>query len=241
MHEGHRERIKNKYLVEGIDGFHDHEILELALYYAIPRKNTNEIAHSLLEKFGSVSAIFDAPLNILKEVKGMGESSSLFLKLIPDLARVYMDSISSHKGKIMDIKQACDKISLKFIGRSEEVVALMLFDAKGKMLYNGVINKGTVNAVDLYARKIVEMIVLYNASAGLIAHNHPSGLALPSQDDLESTIKLKSIFQNMGVKFIDHIIVADGDYVSLGASNPSRAPKVKKIFNNRDESLGYIE
>lgn len=240
MHEGHRERIKKKYITEGIDGFHDHEVLELALYYAIPRKNTNEIAHLLLNKFGSLSGVFDAPLNMLKEVDGMGESSSLFLKLIPDLARVYMDSASSHKGKVMSIKQSCDKISLQFIGRSEEVVALMLFDAKGKILYNGIINKGTVNSVDLYARRIIEMIVLYNASAGLIAHNHPSGLAIPSQDDLESTFKLKKIFENMGVKFIDHIIVADGDYVSLESTDLRRVPQIKDIFGKENSNLGSL-
>ena len=231
MHEGHRERIKKKYLLDGIDKFNDHEILELALYYAIPRKNTNEIAHALIDKFGTFSAVFDAPVNMLKQVPGMGESAALFIKLIPDLARAYIDGSMSTEGKLFTIKEACDKLALKFIGRKEETVALMLFDSKNKMLYNGIINKGTVNAVDLYARKIIELIVMYNASAGIIAHNHPSGVALPSAADLESTERLKSIFKSMGVNFIDHIIVADGDYVSLESSSKE---SLKKFINFAD-------
>ena len=219
MHDGHRERVKKKYILDGIDKFNAHEILELALYYAIPRKNTNEIAHNLIKKFGSFSAVFDAPINLLMEVNGIGELAAIFIKLIPDLARAYMDSKTSESGKIFTIKEACDKLAFQFIGRTEEVVALMLLDAKYKLLYCGVINKGTVNAVDLYARKIIELIVMYNASAGIIAHNHPSGLALPSRDDLISTDKMKLIFKNMGVKLLDHIIVADGDYVSLASSS----------------------
>lgn len=231
MHKGHRERIKKKYLLDGIDKFNEHEVLELALYYAIPRKNTNEIAHSLIDKFGTFSAVFDAPINMLKEVDGMGESAAIFIKLIPDLARAYLNSSMSVKGKLLDRKEACDKLSMHFIGRKEEVVALMLFDAKNKMLYNGVINKGTVNTVDLYARKIIELIVMYNASAGLIAHNHPTGLALPSRADLASTEKLKLIFRNLGVTFIDHIIVADGDYVSLESTSKESLEKVLKFVN----------
>lgn len=230
MHSGHRKRIKEKYIRDGIDKFNDHEILELALYYAIPRKNTNEIAHALIDKFGTLSAVFNASISMLKEVEGMGESSALFIKLIPDLARAYLVNSMSHNN-IMTVKEACDKLTLNFVGRMEEVVALMLFDAKNKLVYDGVINKGTVNAVDLYARKIVELIVMYNACSGIIAHNHPSGLAFPSNDDLSSTDRLKVIFKNMGVKFIDHIIVADGDYISLASSDMDKLKNIAKIVD----------
>lgn len=226
LHEGHRERIKKKYLLDGIDKFNIHEILELVLYYAIPRKNTNDIAHFLLNKFGSLSAVFDAPINLLKEVDGVGESAAIFIKLIPDLTRAYMDSKASESVRMLSIKDACDKLALQFLGRSEEVVALMLLDAKYKLLYCGVINKGTVNSVDLYSRKVVELIVMYNASAGIIGHNHPSGLAFPSKDDIISTEKIKLIFKNMGIKFLDHIIVADGDYVSLSSTDQKSLKKI---------------
>ncbi len=110
----------------------------------------------------------------------------------------------------------------------EETVAIALLDAKGKVIYEGIINKGTVNAVDIYARKIIELIVLYNASSVILAHNHPSGFAIPSVDDIESTAKLNKIFTGMRVNFLDHIIVADGDYVSL------RECGVEDVFEKSD-------
>ena len=107
---------------------------------------------------------------------------------------------------------------LKFTSRTEEMIAVALLDAKGKLIYDGIVAKGSVNSVDIYVRKIIELIVLYNASSLIMAHNHPSGLALPSESDVESTKRLNVIFKIMNVKFLDHIIVADGDYVSLKES-----------------------
>ncbi len=240
MHEGHRKRMRDKYILDGIDKFCEHEILEFALYYAIPRKNTNEIAHNLLNKFGSFAAVLDAPLSALKNVEGMGETSAIFIKFLPDLARTYMNSSMSLEGKLMSKKEACDKLSLHFIGRREEIAALMLFDSKGKMLYNGVINKGTINAVDLYARKIVELVLAYNADSGIIAHNHPSGLALPSREDLDATEQIKTIFNSFGVKFLDHIIVADGDYISLASSSKENLEKVARyVSKSKKQQLEY--
>lgn len=215
MHDGHRSRIRKKFILNGLDNFEDHEILELALFYAIPRKNTNVIAHELLEKFGTVDAIFDAPLNMLKEIEGIGESAAIFIKMISGLARVYMERKFKSNEKATDMSDINNKITLKFIGRMEELVVLVLLDAKGKVIYDGVVNKGTVNAVDIYARKIIELIVLYNASSVILAHNHPSGFAVPSVEDVESTAKLNKVLCSMNVNLLDHIIVADGDYVSL--------------------------
>ncbi len=215
MHEGHRDRVRKKFIANGLENFEDHEILELALFYAIPRKDTNEVAHKLIKHCGSIAAVFDAPIKILTEVNGVSESVAVFIKLIPNLARVYMEKKHMHDNKNMDVKDFCDKLSLKFIGRMEEAVAIALLDAKGKLVYEGIVNKGTVNAVDIYARRIIELIVHYSACSVILAHNHPSGFAIPSVDDIESTAKLNKVFSSMNVSFLDHIIVADGDYTSL--------------------------
>lgn len=215
MHQGHRERMRKKFLLNGFDNFEDHEILEFVLFYAIPRKDTNEIAHLLIEKFGSLDAILDAPINLLKEVDGIGESAAIFIKMISSLARTYVErknnAINNYKGE-SDLNH---KIALKFIGRTEETVAVILLDAKGKIIYEGIVTKGSVNAVNIYIRKLIELITLYNANSILIAHNHPSGIAVPSQEDVETTAKLSNIFQSMNINFLDHIIVADHDFVSL--------------------------
>ncbi len=226
MHDGHRSRIRKRFMLNGFDGFEDHEILELALFYAIPRKNTNVIAHELLNKFGTVDAVFDAPINMLKEIEGVGESAAIFIKMISGLARIYMERKFKNDEKAPEISDINDRITLKFIGRSEELVVVVLFDAKGKVIYEGVVNKGTVNAVDIYARKIIELIVLYNASSVILAHNHPSGFAVPSVEDIDSTAKLNKILQSMHVSLLDHIIVADGDYVSL------RECGIKDVFES---------
>ena len=218
MHEGHRSRLKKKFLLNDMDYFEDHEALELILFYAIPRKNTNDVAHNLLKKFGSVDQILDAPIKILQEVEGVGESAAILIKSISSIIRIYLERKYSGSENYLSLKDLSDKLVLKFTSRLEEVVAIALVDAKGKLIYDGIVNKGSVSAVEIYARKIIELIVLYNASGVMLAHNHPSGFALPSSDDIETTKKLSDILKSMKVELLDHIIVADGDYISLRES-----------------------
>ncbi len=215
LHKGHRLRLRDKFLLGGIDNFEDHEVLELLLFYAIPRKNTNEIAHKLLQKFGSLDAVFDAPVNLLKTVDGVGESTAIFIKIISNITRLYVERKYVDDKKVLSPSEMNDKLMMKFIGRQEETVAIMLLDAKGKILYEGIVNKGTVNAVDIYIRKIIELIVLYSASTLILAHNHPSGVAVPSRDDIKTTCAINNILKSMKVHLLDHIVVADGDYVSM--------------------------
>ena len=232
MHEGHRMRLKDKFLLGGIDGFEDHEVLELLLFYAIPRKNTNEIAHKLLEKFGSLDAVFDSPINLLRTVDGVGDSAAIFIKIISNITRLYIERKYVSGKKALKFDEMNNKLMMKFIGRQEETVAVMLLDAKGKILYDGIVNKGTVNAVDLYMRRIIELVVLYNASAIILAHNHPSGVAVPSRDDIETTKAINNILKSMKVNLLDHIIVADGDYVSMRDCGMFEPPETDSNLEN---------
>lgn len=218
MHEGHRTRVKQKFLYDGIDGFEPHEILELLLYYAIPRRDTNEIAHKLIDTFGSLSAVFDAPVDTLMKVEGIGESAALLMKMVPELSRRYMDDKHSKNIKIIDIETAGTLLLNKFIGRNNETVILMLMDIKGKLLFCGTINEGNFNTSDVYIRKIIELAMRYNACSAILSHNHPSGFALPSNDDLLTTQIVRDALALVNVKLLDHIIVADDDYVSIALS-----------------------
>lgn len=215
MHSNHRNRVRKKFLKYGIDSFEPHEIIEFLLFWSIPRKDTNVIAHDLINKFGSISAVFDASYKSLLEVDGIGENSATLLKLIPQLSRIYQESKFLVGKKTPTLEECYDKLVLKFIGRTDEAVAVMLFDSKGKIVFDGIVNKGSVNAVEIYSRKIVELISHYYATSIILAHNHPSGIALPSKSDILSTDKLNVILESMRVKFIDHIIVADNDYISM--------------------------
>ena len=215
LHENHRQRVKSKYKLHGLDIFDEHEVLEMALFYVVPRRDTNELAHRLLNRFGSIHQIMDAPMTALCEVEGIGEETACYIKFLVDLVRIYMADKKSVKNTFRSREELNDRLSLKFIGRSNEIVAIILVDAKKRIIYEGMVNEGSHNNVDIYLRRIIELIVLYNASGIVFAHNHPSGLALPSKDDIMTTKKLKRIFDNMNISFIDHIIVADDDYVSL--------------------------
>ncbi len=216
IHSGHRDRVRIKFIESGLDGFEPHEALELLLYYCIPRKDTNPIAHKLLDSFGSLSAVLDAPLDALKEC-GLSENAATLLKLVPQMSRLYLDDRHSNS-KVVDLDDLGGRLLHKFVGRDYEAVVLMLLDVKYKEVFCGVISKGSVNSCDLYIRKIIENAMIYNASYAVLSHNHPSGLALPSMADLESTRTVSQALSLVGVKLLDHVVVADGDYVSMRQS-----------------------
>jgi len=213
-HDGHRARMRNRYLQSGFDGFEDHEILEMILYNCYRRRNTNDIAHKLLDHFGSLSAVFEAPLDSLIEV-GISESVAVSLKMIPDICRVYYDDRNNSKSKILSLDALGEYFVHKFIGRNDESVYLLLLDSKCKEIYCGVVATGSSITSDVPIRKIVDLALRYNASLAVISHNHPSGVALPSKADLNVTNVLFNTLATVGVRLVDHIIVADDDYVSL--------------------------
>lgn len=216
-HEGHRSRLRKKFLLNGTDAMEEHEILELMLYYAIPRKDTNPISHRLLSKFGSISAVLDASVENLKQ-EGLSENSAIYLSLIPQICRVYMDDKFRNYDKIVTDDNIADKIKYKFIGRNYEAVVLMLLDSKNKEVFCGVISKGSIASNEIYIRKIVELAIIYNARAAVIAHNHPSGIALPSGEDMVATKRTFESLKLINVYLMDHIIVADDDCISLRQS-----------------------
>lgn len=215
MHDGHRERLRERFLREGLDSFEDHNILELLLFYVIPRKDTNELAHLLLDRFGSLSAVLEAPYEELKTVPGIGELSASLLCLIPEISRKYLGDKYSDHSIVDSTQRAGDFLMDRFVGRNKETVILLLLDAKGRVLYCGVIAEGSVNATEVNVKRIVETSARYNASSAILSHNHPSGIALPSKQDLDTTEIVKDALCLINVELVDHIIVADRDFVSL--------------------------
>lgn len=219
VHDEHRKRLRDRFLKHGLDSFQPHEVLELLLFYAIPRKNTNIIAHELMNKFGSIQSVLNAPCSSLSRIKGVGSATTCFLKLILNVARMYIENNENFVNILPSRNEINNHLVNKFIGRTEEMIAIVLLDAKRKVLFDGVLSNGTHNSVDMNVRKVIELISFYNAAAISFAHNHPSGIALPSKEDVETTKRLKYLFDTMNVCFIDHIIVADGDYISFRDCN----------------------
>lgn len=218
VHSGHRQRLKERFREVGIDGLSDINCLELLLFYAIPRKDTNPLAHALLDRFGSLSAVFSAPPEQLQQVPGISEHAATLLYAIPQLARRYMVD-QANTTTILNTTTRCGEYLLpRFFGAREELVFLLCLDAKCKVLDCRQIAKGSVNAADISARKIIETALAVNATSVVIAHNHTSGLALPSREDEMTTRRLDLALDAVGIQLIDHIIVADNDFVSMNDS-----------------------
>ena len=216
-HSGHRQRLKKKFIENGFDVFEPHEALEMYLFYAIPRKDTNPLAHRLLDRYMNIGGVCDAPIDELESEFGLSESAAVFLKMLPEMSRLYNESKISDDN-VIDYENLGEKFKAKFIGRTSEAVALMLGDAKGKMLYFNIISKGSINSSDMPIRKIVDLALRHNAKTAFLAHNHPSGTALPSQNDLATTRVIRETLLSIGVDLIDHYIVTDEDFVSLRES-----------------------
>lgn len=216
----HRRRVKDKFLANGLPkGTPQREILEFLLFFAISRKDTKAIAVDLLDKFGTLSNVFDAPIEELKKVKGMGEHSAILIKSIPDIARAYNDDI---------VKKDCslnttDEIGTYLLSRyayfgNEEVFSVTSFRNNGKFLSFNIVEKGDIGSVGVSTRKVIETLINTKATSVVIAHNHPSGYAIPSDGDLKVTEALRDALKSINVSLVDHIIIAGGDFVSLRQS-----------------------
>ncbi len=218
VHDGHRERLKERFRSEGLDGFTEVQVLELLLFYSVPRKDTNEIAHALLEKFGTLAQVLDANPADLEKVPGMGSSSALFLKLLSAAGRRYQISRTESATILRTLEQCGAYLQPRFFGRKHEAVFLLCLDAKCKVLACKQVGEGSVNSAGVPIRRIVETALSANATMVVLAHNHPSGLALPSADDIQTTKRLAVALDTVEITLIDHLVFSDDDYVSMAQS-----------------------
>ena len=212
IHQGHREKMRQRFLKSGLESFADHEALELLLYYAIPRRDTNPIAHRLMERYGSLTAVLSAPAEDLKKVEGIGESAAVLLKIAGQIGR------KARLSDMTDVETVGAYLLERYAGETHEVVYELCLDRKGKLLACKRLHDGGAASAALDIRKVVENAILTSASTVILAHNHPSGIALPSDDDCAATTHAAQALQTIGVALADHIIVADDDFVSMAQS-----------------------
>ena len=219
MHEGHRARVKKRFLEEGLDSFSDIQALELLLFYVIPRSDTNPIAHALLDHFGSLSQVLEADVEELQKVKWVGENAAVFLSLIPQMGRFYLVDRTKQASVLPTLDSCAQYLLPRFFGRKTETVFLLCLDAKCKLLCCKEVGQGGTNSTGISIRKIVETAIGINASTVVLAHNHPSGLAVPSPEDIQTTRQIAQALRAVEITLADHIIVADDDYVSIAMSD----------------------
>ena len=220
--QGHRERIKEKFLKNGIDGFVEYEILELLLTYCIPRKDTKPIAKELLNKFKSLDNIFKADFDKLSAIDGLGKNSIVFLKLIGDLPSIiYKDELKNKK--LIDketLKISNKDILLKYlrnkIGYEEiEKFYVLYLSSSNEVIEFEENSVGTLDRSSVYPREIYKKIINLNAKSVILAHNHPSDNITPSKCDIELTNEIAKGLKNFGALLIEHIIITKNSYFSF--------------------------
>ena len=210
MHSGHRERMREKFLKCGSEALEDHELLEMLLFYSIPRKNTNELAHTLISRFGGLRGVFDASVQMLTGVEGVGTVTAVHIKLIGALLFRYNLSGGKVKRKLDSYSAVTAFVRELFVGESEErVYAVMLNNSLGLIGYTA-LGAGGISLSVAHSRELLEDCILSGAAYVILAHNHPDGVALPSGIDIEATQTFHNALRYAGIDLIDHFVVANG-------------------------------
>lgn len=215
LHVGHRQRIKTRYISEGLDGFQDHEVLEFLLFYCIPMKDTNELAHKMIQEFGTLAALFEADPKEISKRCGVSENTAILVSLITSLARRYYKVKQGDKPILNSSSKAGEYAISLFTGRTYEAFFVLCLDSQNKLNYAGLVHEGTINEVPVYPRLCVETALRHKANSVILAHNHPGGSMHPSEADIEVTKKIKIALEAIAINVIDHIIVAGDRYLSL--------------------------
>lgn len=223
IHDGHRERVKNRFRKEGLDNFEEIHVLELALFYCVARKDTNPLAHALLDHFGSLTQVLEAPVEELVKVPGIGENTATFITLLREIARYYQTCQTKDAKPLRKINECGEYLLPYFLGRRDETVFLLCLDAKCNVLCCRKVGEGSVNSASVPIRRIVEMALAVNATSVVLAHNHPSGVAQPSAEDIATTGRLFIALDAVGIELTDHIVVAGNHFVSVRQSCVIRA------------------
>ncbi len=217
-HDGHRERLKNLFLKTGLDNLEPHVILELLLFYSVPRKDTNPLGHKLINHFGSISAVFDAKPEELMEVEGVTQNTAVLLSMIPQLARIYLEDKVDTKDLIGSTDELGRYLLPRFVGRKLETIMLVGIDNKNKVIACSIVAEGENDHASVSRRTIMEAAIRLGATKVVIAHNHPRGFAVPSNEDLNMTREVYKLLKSVGIELLDHMLFAEDDYVSLAAS-----------------------
>ena len=191
------------------------EVLTFILRLLDPACEPNQTARRLLERFDKLSNVLDAPAELLAEVEGVHPNTASLLSALPDLFRVYDSDKKLHRQRIIDTPSAFEAVRDKFTALRTEVVVLLILDSKGFLQYIGVVAEGSVHSVPIYVRRIAQLCLLYDADTVYIAHNHPSGNPMPSEQDVAATKELELALSGIDVNLSDHFIFAGDDYYSM--------------------------
>ncbi|MCC6812137.1 MAG: DNA repair protein RadC [Deltaproteobacteria bacterium] len=206
--DGHRQRLRDRFATSGLSAFEDHEVLELLLTYAVPRKDVKPLAHALLDRFGSLSNVLDAPVADLTKVEGIGEMGATLLHMMPALTRRYLRDRWGHKPQL-NTKEDLARFAVDELATAtNEVFLLVLLTHENHVLRSLPLHEGSLASAPVYPRLVVEAALRHHAAKVVLAHNHPGGVAQPSDEDVSITQTLVRVFDALSIPIVDHFVVA---------------------------------
>lgn len=219
LHEGHRKRMKERFLSHGVESFTEVQLLETLLFYGVPKKDTNDTAHLLINTFGSFAKVVEADYSELIKVKGIGENAASLLKFFQMASKMYLISSFSGEEKVSlaTTKALCNYCANLFLGNTNEVLYAIGLDCDLFLVDKELVLEGDPGQVRMPSRKIVEFALKCKCDRIALAHNHPMGSSMASRADISATSDLKDTLEAVGIELIDHVIV--GKYGPLSIRN----------------------
>lgn len=217
IHSGHRKRVKEAFIKRDIESMPEHEILELLLFYAYSRRDTNEIAHRLIDTFGNLDRVMNTPYDELIKVKDIGENAATLIVLFSRFSKSYIRKINAPKKEFTE-DELNEYLKARFYNERNEIIVMIFCDGRGQFIKATEIERGTSSETSFRRREIVEAAMRCNASKVIISHNHPHGFAVPSMADIKATIDISDLLKQLDIELSDHIIVAEGDCFSMRKS-----------------------
>jgi len=215
--EGHRRRLKERFLAGGLDGFHDYEVIELLLSLNTPRKDCKDSAKALLKRFKTFQGVLEASEHSLCEVNGVGPLNSLGIRLIKAVADRYLEKKIVSKDVVQNPADLMEYLAQTIGYKHKEVFAAVFLDAKNRVLTSRILFEGTLTSSSVYPREVIVSALQHNAAAVIFAHNHPSGNVEPSTSDIQITRRLYFALQSVGIVLHEHMVVGSEGYYSFAA------------------------
>ena len=239
MHDGHRRRLRERFRLEGLENFAPHEVLELLLFYARARGDVNPLAHRLLEVFGSLRGVLEAPVEQLCTVEGVGEETAPLLSMMVPMFRRYEMCLCEEKRRLVRYSDVRDHCRALLTGLRKERFYVICVSSQMKVLGQRIVGEGSLGEVAAYPRLVVETALNHNAYGVILCHNHPGGEARPSSGDITVTRELEAVLAKLGIALMEHIIVADGETYSMVHHNDYECTIIRdgKQWYFREDSI----
>ena len=218
LHEGHRVRVRKDIREHGLRRLNDHQLLEFILFSLIARKDTNDLAHILINKFGSLKNVLNAPYNSLLEVDGLGEVSATFLSILPEMIDIISDKLNENELKIQSSVQAVEKLKPLYKTNGLEKIIIILLNKRDGVIKYVVTDFGDELEIGIFAKYLRNLVITHNAAKVILSHNHTNGVCQPSEEDVTTTKQIFMLLHFMQVELVDHIILSGEDYYSFRAN-----------------------